>query len=95
MIVLDAMLDDPMLARLYWAMSRMDTETSASLRQFAGISNLLPFASVLDFYSSHISIRNGRIVVPGGAAAEPAWKELAGASPGFAEGIRGASAGER
>jgi hypothetical protein len=79
--VLDAMLDDPMLARLYWAMSRMDTETNASLRQFAGIPNLLPFASVLDFYSSHISIRNGRIVVPGGAAAEPAWKELAGASP--------------
>jgi len=79
--VLDAMLDDPMLARLYWAMSRMDTETSASLRQSAGISRLLPFASVLDFYSSHISIRNGRVVVPGGAAAESAWKELAGASP--------------
>ncbi len=79
--VLDAMLDDPMLARLYWAMSRMDTETSASLRQSAGISRLLPFASVLDFYSSHISIRNGRMVVPGGAAAEGAWKELAGASP--------------
>ena len=79
--VLDAMLDDPMLARLYWAIARMDTETGARLRQFAKISNLLPFASILDFYSSHISIRNGRIVVPGGAAAEPAWKELAGASP--------------
>ncbi len=79
--VLDAMLNDPMLARLYWAMSRMDTETSAGLREFAGISNLIPFAAVLDFYSSHICIRNGRIVVPGGAAAEPAWKELAGASP--------------
>ncbi len=79
--VLDAMLDDPMLARLYWAVSRMDTETSANLRQFTGMSNLLPFAAVLDFYSSHISIRNGRMVVPGGAAAEPAWKELAGASP--------------
>ncbi len=79
--VLDAMLDDPMLARLYWAMSRMDTETSTGLREFAGMSNLLPFASVLDFYSSHISIRNGHMVVPGGAAAKPAWKELAGASP--------------
>jgi hypothetical protein len=79
--MLDSMLDDPMLARLYWAMSRMDAETSASLLQFAGISRLLPFASVLDFYSSHISIRNGRMVVPGGAAAEPAWKELAGVSP--------------
>jgi hypothetical protein len=79
--VLDAMLDDPMLARLYWAMARMDTETSEGLRQFAGISNLIPSASVLDFYSSHICVRNGRMVVPGGAAAEPAWKELAGASP--------------
>jgi hypothetical protein len=79
--VLDAILDDPMLARLYWAVSRMDIETSASLRQSVGISSLLPFASVLDFYSSHISIRNGRMVVPGGPAAESAWKELAGASP--------------
>jgi hypothetical protein len=79
--VLDAMLDDPMLARLYWALARMDSETSASLLQFAGVPKLLPFASILDFYSSHISIRNGRMVVPGGPAAEPAWKELAGASP--------------
>jgi hypothetical protein len=79
--MLDAMLYDPTLARLYWAISRMDTETSAALRQFAGIPSLLPFASVLDFYSSHISIRNGRMVVPGGPAAESAWKDLAGASP--------------
>ncbi len=79
--VLDSLLDDPALARLYWAMARMDTETSASLRQFAGISRLLPFAPVLDFYGSHISIRQGRVVVPGGVAAEPAWKQLAGANP--------------
>ena len=79
--VLDSLLDDPALARLYWAMARMDTETSASFRQFAGISRLLPFAPVLDFYGSHISIRNGRVMVPGGGAAESAWKELAGANP--------------
>jgi hypothetical protein len=79
--VIGAILDNPMLARLYWAMARMDTETSASLRQSEGISRLLPFSAILDFYSSHISIRNGRVVVPGGAAAEPAWQELAGASP--------------
>jgi hypothetical protein len=79
--VLDALLDDPVLARLYWAVARMDLETSGALRQFAGMPNLLPFASILDFYSSHIVIRNGRMVVPGGASAEPAWKELAGASP--------------
>ena len=79
--VLDSLLDDSMLARLYWSMARMDTETSESLRQFDGIQRLVPFASILDFYGSHISIRNGRIVVPGGAAAENAWKELAGANP--------------
>ena len=83
--VLDALLDDPVLARLYWAMARMDTETGLALRQFAGISKLLPFAPVLDFYGSHISIRNGRVLVPGGASAEPAWKELAGASPDSAQ----------
>jgi hypothetical protein len=79
--VLDSLLDDPMLARLYWAMARMDMETSASLLQFAGVQKLLPFGAVLDFYSSHISIRNGRMVVPGGPSAEKAWKELAGANP--------------
>ncbi len=79
--VLDSLLDDPILARLYWSMARMDTETGASLRQFAGIQRLLPFASILDFYGSHISIRNGRMVLPGGAAAEKAWKQLAGANP--------------
>ncbi len=36
---------------------------------------------MLDFYGSHISIRNGRVMVPGGASAESAWKDLAGASP--------------
>ena len=79
--VIDALLDDPVLARLYWAMARMDTETATALRQFAGIPRLLPFSPVLDFYGSHISIRNGRVIVPGGTAAESAWRELAGASP--------------
>ena len=77
-----SLLDDPMLARLYWAMARMDTETGAGLAAICrNIPSLLPFAPVLDFYGSHISIRNGRMLVPGGPSAEPAWKELAGASP--------------
>src|ERR1019366_1623268 len=42
---------------------------------------LVPYAAVLDFYGSHISIRAGRVVVPGGAPAESAWKDLVGASP--------------
>ena len=83
--VLMSLLDDPMVARLYWAMARMDNETGLQFKQFAGIPHLLPFASVLDFYGSHISIRNGKVVVPGGAPAEAAWKELAGASPDAAK----------
>jgi hypothetical protein len=79
--VLMSLLDDPMVARLYWSMARMDNESGQAFRQFAGIPRLLPYAPVLDFYGSHISIRNGRVLVPGGPSAEPAWKDLAGASP--------------
>jgi len=83
--LLNALLDDPVLARLYWAMARMDGETAEAFKQFAGIQRLLPFAPVLDFYGSHILIRNGRVSVPGGASAEAAWKSLAGADPGSAK----------
>jgi len=79
--LLMSLLDDPMVARLYWAMARMDSETGLALKQIVGIPRLLPFAPVLDFYGSHISIRNGRVLVPGGPSAETAWKDLAGASP--------------
>ncbi len=63
--LLNALLDDPVLARLYWAMARMDSETGDAFRQFAGMPKLLAFSPVLDFYGSHILIRNGRVVVPG------------------------------
>ncbi|HEV3206591.1 MAG TPA: hypothetical protein VGZ28_06535 [Terriglobales bacterium] len=79
--VVRLLLEDPVLARLYWALARMDSETAAAMKQFAGVASLRPFAPVLDFYGSHISIRNGRVLVPGGASAESAWKSLAGASP--------------
>jgi hypothetical protein len=79
--LVEAILYDPMLARLYWALSRNDAETSAALRRSLGLRKLLPFASVLDFYGSHICIRSGRVLVPGGTSAESGWKDLVGASP--------------
>jgi hypothetical protein len=79
--VIDALLEDPVLARLYWALSRVDGETRNQLRQSPGLRKLEPFAAVLDFYGSHICIRSGRVVVPGGAPAEAAWKSLVGADP--------------
>jgi hypothetical protein len=79
--VVDALLRDPAMARLYWAMSRIDTETRVALRQSPGLQKLAPFSGVLDFYGSHISIRAGRVVVPGGVAAESTWKSITGSAP--------------
>jgi hypothetical protein len=79
--VVDSILRDPDLARLYWAMSRMDTETGQFLWQSLGLKKLILGAPVLDFYGNQISVRSGRILVPGGTASESAWKDLVGASP--------------
>jgi hypothetical protein len=79
--LLDAILDDANLARLYWALSRMDPDTSRFLQQSIGIGKLLPYAGVLDFYGREFCVRDGRVVVPGGQNAESAWKDLVGASP--------------
>src|SRR3984893_15645716 len=83
--LVDSLLRDPGMARLYWAMSRMDIETRNALWQSLGLKKLVTVAAVLDFYGSHISIRAGKVIVPGGIGAEPAWKDLGGAasaSPG-------------
>ncbi len=79
--VVDSILRDPDLARLYWAMSRMDSETGQFLWQSLGIKKLILGAPVLDFYGSQISVRGGKVLVPGGTGAENAWKDLVGANP--------------
>ena len=79
--LLDTILNDPNVARLYWALSRIDLETSKSLQQSVGLGKLLPYGAVLDFYGRGLCIRSGRVNVPGGVQAEDAWKDLVGASP--------------
>jgi hypothetical protein len=79
--LLDALLHDAALARLYAAWSRLDPETARSLRQSPGLKRLLPVAASLDYYGEYIRVRSGRVVVPGGTAAETQWRELVGASP--------------
>ena len=79
--LLDTILRDPAVARLYWALSRLDPETSKSLQQWIGIEKLLPYAGVLDFYGRALCVNAGRVKVPGGVGAEAAWKDLVGASP--------------
>ena len=79
--LIDTLLHDSHAARLYWALSRLDPETSAELKRTVGLRKLVPYGPVLDFYGSYIWIRSGRVVVPGGSGAESAWKDLVGASP--------------
>jgi len=68
--LLDALLNDPAIARLYWSLSKNDAETRLSLQRSPGLQRLLPLAAVLDFYGSQICIRSGRVVVPGGESSE-------------------------
>jgi hypothetical protein len=79
--LLDTILTDPAVARLYWALSRLDPETRTYLRQSIGLGKLLPYAAVLDFYGRGLCVSAGRVNVPGGAPADAAWKDLVGASP--------------
>jgi len=79
--VVETILRNRPVARLYSALARVDAETRASLRQSPGIRKLMPLGPALDFYGSDICIRSGRVLVPGGTAAEAAWKDLVGASP--------------
>jgi hypothetical protein len=80
--LLDSLLAHPDVARLYWALSRMEGHTRTLLEQSEGLEKLLPFAGILDFYGGYLYVRSGRVVVPGGTAAEAAWKNLVGANPG-------------
>ena len=79
--VVDQLINDPNVARLYWALTKNDAITRLALLQSPGLKRLLPYAATLDFYGSQISIRSGRVLVPGGAWTQVTWKDLAGASP--------------
>ncbi len=79
--LIDTILNDPAVARLYWAFSKLDSETDEFLYRSFGISKLLPYAAVLDFYGRRLCVRADRVIVPGGVGAESAWKDLVGASP--------------
>ncbi len=79
--LLDALLHNRILSRLYWGVSQVDDETRETLRDSPGVRKLLRVTAALDFYGSRIQVRSGRVQVPGGAAAEPAWRDLVGANP--------------
>lgn len=79
--LVDTILNDRSVARLYWALSKMDAPTGRFLQQNLGIRKLVSYAPMLDFYGTHLCIRGGHVIVPGGTSAEREWESLAGASP--------------
>ena len=78
--LLDLLLNNQNVDRLYSALSRIEPQTRQILYQSPGLRRLLPVAPAFDFYGSRICIRSGAVVVPGGAAAERDWEDLVGAS---------------
>jgi hypothetical protein len=78
--LLDFLLNDQNLDRLYWAISKEDPETQNDLRRSPGLRELLPHAAALDFYGSQIGIHSGHILLPGGKSAQHQWEDLVGAS---------------
>jgi hypothetical protein len=79
--LIDALLHDPALARLYYAWAHVDPDTRTALLHAPGLKRLVPLAAPLDFYGSYIRVEAGRVIVPGGPNAEAEWKDLVGASP--------------
>jgi hypothetical protein len=77
--LLDILLHDPQMDRMYSAFSHWDPETRDALAKQDGLKRLVPVAALLDFYGSRITIRSGQVVVPGGS--DHQWQELVGASP--------------
>jgi hypothetical protein len=79
--LIDALLHDPALARLYYAWAHVDPDTRTALLHSPGLKKLVSLAAALDFYGSYIRVESGRVIVPGGPSAEAEWKDLVGASP--------------
>ncbi len=79
--LIDILVRDRDVDRLYSALARTDQQTRLALVRSPGLRKLLPLGAVLDFYGSRICIRSGQVSVPNGASSAQAWKELVGASP--------------
>jgi hypothetical protein len=79
--LLDLLMNDQNVDRLYTALSRLDPQTRHALYQSPGLRRLLVYGPTLDFYGSRLCIRSGSVIVPGGTAGEKSWESLVGASP--------------
>lgn len=79
--LLEILLYEPELTRLYWGLSRMEPETRLGLKNKVGLPSLVPYAAAFDLYGSEIYVRDGAVVVPGGQGVEKEWQDLVGVTP--------------
>ena len=77
--LVDMLLHDRTLDRLYWALSRCDEETRVALKQSLGLKKLLTLAPEFEMYGGEIRIHSGVIDLPPGS--EKSWQDLVGESP--------------
>jgi len=76
--LLDVLLHDQDLDRLYSAFSKYDQETRVTLNKSPGLKHLATVAAIVDLYGGQICVKAGHVIVPG---EEKAWEELVGDSP--------------
>ncbi len=81
--LVDMLLHDQTLDRLYWGLSRCDEETRAALKQSPGLRKLLTLAPQFEMYGGEIRIHSRMVDLPAGS--EKAWQDLVGESPDSTE----------
>jgi hypothetical protein len=79
--LLDLLMSDENVDRLYSGLSKLDPQTRLALYRSPGLKRLLFYAPMLDFYGSRLCIHSGAVLLPGGDAAGRDWQALVGASP--------------
>lgn len=80
--IAEAFARDFRMARAYAGLSAMGAEAAAAVVKSIGLRTLvIQYAGMLAEYGDAFAVSQGVVTVPGGAAAEPVWAELAGASP--------------
>src|SRR5262245_33437992 len=79
--LLEEMLENPQVARLYIDLASMNDETRRAVVRSFDSGELLMQSQRLSFYGSSIAIEDGGIVLPGGDQAVGAWTRLVEVSP--------------
>ncbi|HEX4284482.1 MAG TPA: hypothetical protein VHZ28_05280 [Terracidiphilus sp.] len=77
--LVDALLQDQNLDRLYWAFAKCDSETRIALQQAPGLRKLLGVVPAFELYGSELRVHGGQVEVPGSAVGD--WEKLIGERP--------------